>query len=279
MKLLLSGATNYMVEQNDVNKSLGGFMSSTRVPNGRLNSLFTELSNYDIKQKIKTTLAIFLYNDTDKIIENITMECLYQQKFGKYLNLSDFEFSISEPTENGAIELIGSSMEEPFYSDFFECESNYENCILEVKTPGNIGDIFSMYGHTQVISGNTLSNFQNDIIKLLTERTPYTVEKVDDTKIFIRSNALGTITNEKSNFNTNGYASLVSDNKLKNGKDGLTLISESLEPGKSIGIWIKRTINDNYKNLQFDCSKPLSELENFKEPDKKETFKIIFHND
>jgi hypothetical protein len=273
MKFLFSGATNYKVEQPDINKSLGGFMSSTSVPNKKLNALFSDLSNFDLKNKSQNTIGIFMFNDTTIPINNISLETIYQNKFGKLINLCDFEFSISEVSSSGSIEVIGSVFEEPFYANWFDCESAYEFCNLKLKTAGQLGDDLSLFGLVGTLTGNTIESLQKDIFDLINSSSNLVCEIVDEMNVFIRSKEI-TLTNENSNFLTSGNAEIEEDVMLQNGKDGRTLIYDSLLPDKAIGIWIKRKINNNYKLLNSDCQDlKLSNLE------KIETLEMVFHHD
>lgn len=273
MKLLFSGATNYKVEQPDINKSLGGYMSLTQVPNKKLNAIFSDLSNFDLKNKQSNTIAIFLFNDTASEIQNISLENIYQNKFGKLINLCDFEFSISEISSGGSIEVIGSIFEEPLYSNWFECESRYEECTIKLKTAGNLGDDFSIFGLMGVLSGNTLESFRNDILDIINNSGNLICEVIDEFNLYVRTKEIST-TNENSNFVTSGFAQIDTDVDLQNGKDGRTIIYDKLLPDKAIGIWIKRKINDNYKSLLNDCQI----LKNV-DLEKVESLELIFHHD
>lgn len=273
MKLLFSGATNFKVEQADINKCLGGFMSSTTVPNKKLNALFSDVSNFDLKNKAQNTIGLFLYNDTASNITNISLESIYQNKLGTLINLCDFEFAITEVSSSGSIEMIGSIFEEPFYANWFECESRYEDCTIKLKTFGNQGDDFSIFGILGVLTGNDFDSFSKDIFELINNSTNLSCEIIDNKTIYVKSKLIS-ITNSSSDFITSGNAELESDVNLGNGKDGRTLIYDTLLPDKAIGIWIKRKINDNYKNLNKECQDlKKSNLE------KIETLEVIFHHD
>ena len=273
MKLLFSGATHFKTEQPDVNKSLGGLMSSTSVPNKKLNAIFSDLSNYDLKNRTQNTLALFLFNDTTSDIANIGLEIFYQNKFDKLINLCDFEFSITEVSQSGSIETIGSIFEEPFYANWFDCESRYENCIIKLKNPGNVGDDIHIFGLNGTLTGNTILSFRDDILNLINSSNNLKCEIVDDNTLFI-SKTIVEITNQNSNFLTSGNAEIISDVNLSNGKNGLTLIYDLLKPDKAIGIWIKRKVNENFKSLNSECLDLTKAI-----LDKKETLEVVFHHD
>jgi len=115
MILLLSGATHKNAQQLDLNKSLGGLVSSTPVPNGRINGLFSDVSNYTINNNSVETVGVFLHNNTENDLANLTLQQIYEEN-----NLCKFEFAVVSVTDTGAMELIGSRFEEPFYANWFE---------------------------------------------------------------------------------------------------------------------------------------------------------------
>lgn len=273
MKLYLSGAQVFKGEQRDVNQSLGGFMSSTPVPNKKLNGIFADVSLFNLKEKTQNVLAIFLYNEGAEAITNITIQNIYQVQLGKYINQCDFEFAAVEMNENGTIELIGSQFEEPFYAEWFDCESRYEDCSLKLLAPGEAGDEFSIFGLIGTLSGNSIKTLQKDLIDIINSSDFIKAEPNGDDSIYIKSTSL-VATNQNSDFLTSGNAN-VQDADLTNGKDGETLISDSLEPGKGIGLWIKRKINDRYKE-------PCETCVNLSLPNnvvKKEVLELVFNHD
>ena len=115
MILLLSGANHKDAQQLDTHKSLGGLISSTPVPNGRINGLFSDLSNYTIQNKLPEIVGIFIKNNTANALINLSIQQIYDQD-----NLCKFEFAIVSVTETGAMELIGNKNEEPYHAEWFE---------------------------------------------------------------------------------------------------------------------------------------------------------------
>lgn len=76
LKFFYTGASSWNNSQNQPSKSLGGYISNTTVPNGLINSLFSDLSESDLyEEKIKKEIVgIALYpfffteeEKTDKI--------------------------------------------------------------------------------------------------------------------------------------------------------------------------------------------------------------------
>lgn len=73
MKLLYTVSSAYMATQNKSIYSIGGFPSSTQIPNDSFSNLFDELSLLSIKNTKTEYRAIVLQNDSDKVLSNVQM--------------------------------------------------------------------------------------------------------------------------------------------------------------------------------------------------------------
>lgn len=237
MKLLFSGADNYLVPQKDSNKSLGGQMSNTPIPNGRINVLFNDISK-TMQNGDKNTFAIFIYNDDVTEMKNITIQEIYQNLKGVDRNDCIFKFGVIEPSESGSMEIIGSSKEEPFYVDWFEPQTKLEQAFVKFRSMPITGEQITFLGKTFTSTGN---KFQ-DLIKDFEEA----FENDENFEVF--GFAFDTITIKKKNrtFDTSedltilGSITMLYETTDFSGLNGATIISESILPQKALGLWIQR---------------------------------------
>lgn len=270
MIIYFSGAKNYLSDQRDINQSLGGYMSSTPIPNGRLNAIFDDLSEYKKNVDFKQVLAIFIHNDSENNITNLTIENFYQRMFAEKTNLCDFEFSVIEPTNDGFIELIGNKNEEPYYVDWFSCESVKEFCKFKVTTPGNIGEQISILGNNVTLQQISTEHSTEMVYQAAKLNTDFVVERNGLEIIITRKSK--EILNNDIQFSTNGLMTLTNQNFL-NGLNGKVLIADILEKQKSLGLWIKRKINnENLLKLKSNSC----DIENKLKSIKKELIEIEF---
>jgi len=274
MRLLFSGAKYLGTEQKEANLSLGGFMSGTPVPNSKLNAIFSDVSLYDLQNKVNNCLALFIQNETTNLITNLTIQEVYERFQGAYTNFADFDFAVVEVAPNGSIEAIGSIYEEPFYAEWFNSESRLEDCRLTLTQSGTIGDTFSIFGINGTLTGDSLATFQADLIEALNDSGLFSASKIDDNTVYIQNSVFG-ITGVSSNFSTSGSA-LATNVNLSGGLLDKTLIADEIVAGGSIGLWIRRRINSNYK-IQDDECLTLEEIK--AQHNTKEDFKIIFELD
>lgn len=134
MKLLLSGASHKDAPQMDLTKSLGGLISSTPVPNGRINSLFSDISNHTIQNKTVEIVAIFLKNDSSDA-NNFSIKQIYEND-----NICEFEWGVVSVSDSGSMEIIGNRYEEPFYVEWFE-----PNEKIQIKQTFASGEVLGLW--------------------------------------------------------------------------------------------------------------------------------------
>ena len=71
MKLLYTVSSGYMAEQQNVSYSIGGFASSTTIPNDMFGNLFDELSVNTIRNARNEYRAIVLHNDSQEVAKGV----------------------------------------------------------------------------------------------------------------------------------------------------------------------------------------------------------------
>lgn len=134
IKLYYTGANQYGRIQNNPELSLGGFMSSTVVPNQTVGNLFSEVSEKSLREERVELKAIFIKNELPIPISNLTICCIKSE-----LSACNFQFSAVASTDQKSMERIQSSVENPYYADFFEA-NGVENAetLTEELLSGNI---------------------------------------------------------------------------------------------------------------------------------------------
>ena len=71
MRLLYTVSSGYMAEQQNVSYSIGGFASSTTIPNDMFGNLFDELSVNTIRNARNEYRAIVLHNDSQEVAKGV----------------------------------------------------------------------------------------------------------------------------------------------------------------------------------------------------------------
>lgn len=117
MQVFYTGSSNGNFAQQNPSSSLGGYISTTRVPNNRDSNIFGPIAYLDWKEQEETTLALGLYNETSSPLNNFKVWVTLED--GSFIDI-DLGLSASSTDSKGVfIESIQSSDSLPFI-DIFE---------------------------------------------------------------------------------------------------------------------------------------------------------------
>lgn len=108
--------------------SLGGFKSSTLVPNNSFSNLFSDISCYSVRENRDEYIALILTNETSGVATDVTLYFTYPENRTK-----DIEMAFVSLNSNGEMEFIPNPYAQPFNADF-NAADGVDNAI-------NIGDI------------------------------------------------------------------------------------------------------------------------------------------
>lgn len=104
IKILYTGAPAFLAPQLDSLKSLGGFISSSEVPNDFLNNVFGGLSQMTIQQNKAEIRVIALQNKTGAAISGVSVHFVYPVDDAtptpNKTNLAEFLIGYKSPTAN-----------------------------------------------------------------------------------------------------------------------------------------------------------------------------------
>ena len=114
--------------QSDVNKSLGGYVSSTPVPNGALNVVFDLISSYTLDKRTPETLAFALINKFDKPVKDVELKLVTDEG-----NLAMFKIAaVAVDSETMAMEHIANRYEQPINAQFHD--ASFYRAAVDVQT-------------------------------------------------------------------------------------------------------------------------------------------------
>ncbi len=122
MRLFYTGASSFDVEQKDPNKSLGGWISSTPIPNGMKSNLFGSISSYTSDQLFREVIAIALKNVTTETVNDIEIYFTPDPNdpISKY-KIAAVQVTECSTCENQYyMENIDSNKQLPYYATFYE---------------------------------------------------------------------------------------------------------------------------------------------------------------
>jgi len=224
--------------QNDVTRSLGGYVSSTPVPSGAANKLFDEVSSFTLQNKKDETIGIALVNTLARSVENITLKII-----GEADDLANFAVAVV-PIANMVMEQIADRYDEPIQAEFHDASFTRAGVTIQILNPADIGEEFAIMPMGEIVDGikecsikatmaaiedhyNASEEFQ---LKGLTKDT-FRIERRDDE----------TVEPENCGVVTTGILRLSYSGKFENSVDNSALLVETLAAGAAVGVWIKRS--------------------------------------
>ena len=121
MMIYLTGAATSLAKtqdnsQSDASRSLGGYISSTPVPNAALNTLFDLISSYTLEKKPKETIAIGLINQFDKPVKDVELKIVTDENHEAVFKIA----AVAVSSEDYAMEQIANRYQEPMLADFYD---------------------------------------------------------------------------------------------------------------------------------------------------------------
>lgn len=121
MQLYYTGALTYLGEQLKSELSLGGFVSSSLVPNGKLEAIFPEISLYTIDKNDIEVRAIVLKNESTFVVNNIRLWFVYPTN--SYSKLEVSAVNLSQDSNGGYyMEKVLDTHSLPYYAEFYEAD-------------------------------------------------------------------------------------------------------------------------------------------------------------
>lgn len=275
MMLYLTGAEASLTKtggdspQTDVNKSLGGYISSSQVPNGAVNVLFDLISSYTLENKPIETIGIALINKFDKKVTDVELKMVVEEN-----NIADFKIAAVAVSSDLSLEHIANRYTQPINAEFYDASFTRASVDVKIDNPAIAGEEIAFYPMNVTVevkeSGiegtwNAIRDAFEDDDVYIAKRTgedSFRIERRDE-EVVSEPLACSFISTEHSSFTFAG--------KLINKKNNAVLISEELQPNGCIGIWIQRTIRkeknlsngellNNYKNKIIQENKEEVEL-------------------
>ena len=296
--IYLTGSSSSLVKsggefpQTDPMRSLGGFVSSSPVPNAAVNVLFDLISSLTIEKRQKETIGICLVNKFDFPVKNVTLKII-----GDDTNLAEFKVAAVPVGNELFMEKISSRYQEPIQAEFFSAAFYRAGVNLKIVKPAAVGESFVLYPFDvmcESISEGMYGTYS--AIDSALEDTDYTVKRLtDDTMRIERTDEMVISVPETCSFITDGELVLQFDGEYKNKADNSVALTNNDEPflsGGAIGIWVQRlikkssnktdevlfaeykakTINNTGEEVEFILEYDLIESENFDPNYQKESY-------
>lgn len=247
MMLYLTGAEMSITKsnnapQNDPANSLGGYVSSSPVPNASVNALFDLLSIQTLKDKKKETLAIGLINKFDYDVKDVKVKIITKKR-----NVATFRLAAVELDSNLCMEHIPNRYAEPMQAEFHNVDFTRTSVAVTIINPGVVGEIIYLepFNVTVEIEENGFDGNWKSIKKAFLGDENYSVGRLSENSFYIESKEDTAISEPlECSYTTTEEAVLEFDGKFRNEINNEQEIIETLRSGSGIGLWLQRDISD-----------------------------------
>jgi len=250
MMIYLTGAATSLTKtqdnpQSDASRSLGGYISSTPVPNAALNTLFDLISSYTLEKKSKETIAIGLINQFDKPVRDIELKIVTDENHEAVFKIA----AVAVSSDDYAMEKIANRYQEPMLAEFYDASFYRAAVDLKIEQYASAGEEIALFPFnvsfevketgiegTWLAFEEAFSNDETYSVKRISE-TIFRIERRDET---VLETPL-----ECSYITTEGFTAEFLG-KLSNKADNGVIIKNELKPKEAVGIWIQRIIKKNH---------------------------------
>lgn len=249
MMLYLTGAQASLTKtggdspQTDANKSLGGYVSSSQVPNGAFNVLFDLISSYTLENNPIETIGIALINKFDTKVTDVELKMVVGED-----NIADFKIAAVAVSSDLSMEHIANRYQQPINAEFYDASFTRASVDVKIDNQAIAGEEIAFYpmNVTVEVKESGIEGTWNAIRDAFDEDDVYVAKRTGedsfrierrDEEVVSEPLACSYISTEHSSFTFIG--------KLTNKKNNTVLLSEELQPNECIGIWIQRTIKKN----------------------------------
>ena len=246
MMFYLTGASSSLAKsqeapQPDTAKSLGGYVSSSLVPNGELNVLFDLISTYTINKHRDEYVAIGLINKYDKKIRNLQLSVIAGPD-----DICKFDIAAVTLDKNFAMEQIPNRYAQPINAEFYDATFVRAYVDLKILQPASPNEDIMLYPFNVLIKTEEDCKDINDTYRYFQMafeyNEEYAVSRVSET-VFRISRKDNTIMNQECSYLASGSFNAQFKDNIKNGATKSVTLIQELESGEGIGLWIRRRLN------------------------------------
>lgn len=247
MILCLTGAVsslskNSEMPQTDISKSLGGYISSSPVPNGALNEIFDCISLQTLKTRPRETLAIALVNKFDTAVKNLYIRAIMSPDA-----VAKFRVAAVAVGEDMCMEHIPNRYSEPINADFTDVTYIKAFVDFEIQQPIAVGEdiFFEQFDILAEITEFGLEGNAKALIKAFSKSRDYELKRLSEKRFRVtskdESEGIQPFVPSYLSSDENARINFFGEFKLSSNTAFLT---ETLEPGEAIGIWLQRDITE-----------------------------------
>lgn len=264
MMIYLTGADTSLTKssvapQNDASKSLGGYVSSTPVPNGELNALFDLISAYTLEKKPREIVALGLINKLPRAVTNVALKIVVGRD-----GLATFRVAAVALDSSLAMERIPNRYAEPLAAEFHNADFQRASVEGEILNPAGAGEEIVLYpfGVSLTVQEGGIEGTWNALENAFSNDPVYEITRLSEKRFRLAVRDERVLPEPlKCSYVTTGGFTAKFEGELSNGATNEVVLVEDgvmLEPDGGIGLWLSRDL----KSYKYPTNEQL--VEDFK---------------
>lgn len=258
MILFLTGSTSSLkrseaAPQSDPAKSLGGWVSSSSVPNASLNALFDLISASTLSDRPVETIALGLINMLSVPVTNVRLSIVVGEK-----PTCEWRVAATALSEDLRMESIPNRYSEPVSAQFYD--ATFQRACVEFELIGDPlkDDQFLILplNLTIDVTENGVKGFWNGLRNACKQNSTYVCERVAERRFRVSYSDESVVPDggEDCRVIKDSAANIEFKSKFANGATGSVLLVnaeatpvEQIPSGGGIGLWLQRAISPDYE--------------------------------
>lgn len=262
MMLYLTGAPNSLMTspdapQNDPRMSLGGYVSSTPVPNAALNVLFDQVSLLTLQNRPTECMAFALINKSDRPAADVEIKIV-----GADDDVCQFEVA-AVAVKDLQMESLRSRYSLPIGATFYNADFRRAGVQVTIASPAALGEEFVLEPFNILVKSPKTADYKGTFDAVAAAFAGSSVWQV----VYVSEKVFRI---ERKDFEAvdpfpvsvmgeeDGRIRLEFDGDFRNAINNTLLLADTLNPDKCIGLWIKRTIKET---AHKDCEQLFEEYD------------------
>ena len=244
MMLYLTGAQSSLRKsetnpQPDPSLSLGGYISSSPVPSGSLNSIFDAISSYTKENGLKETLAFGLINNSEETFTDVELRIVCNPDDEATFKVA----AVVVNDEDFSMEHIANRYQEPIAADFYDATFYRAFVDLKIKNPASAGEeIYITPFNVQIeVEESGIEGTWKAFEKAFDDDSILSVKRVSKDVFRIEAKTLIECNESCEFYATEGFDCEFLG-EFKNGKSNSVYLTDVIGRGNAIGIWIQRIV-------------------------------------
>lgn len=262
MMLYLTGAPNSLMTspdapQNDPRMSLGGYVSSTPVPNAALNVLFDQVSLLTLQNRPTECMAFALINKSDQPAADVEIKIV-----GADDDVCQFEIA-AVAVKYLQMESLRSRYSLPIGATFYNADFRRAGVQVTIASPAALGEEFVLEPFNILVKSPKTADYKGTfdaVAAALAGSSVWQVVYVSEKVFRIERQDFEAIDPFPVSVmgEEDGRIRLEFDGDFRNAINNTLLLADTLNPDKCIGLWIKRTIKET---AHKDCEQLFEEYD------------------